>query len=195
MKKLLYFFICLAVAACCNLTAYALEPDPKEAAANIIESIKGIDLQSASFADNENKYLSIIQQNVFPAMLSKIEYAIGNAKVSGRSAMVDIKITSADIDGICADILAKTAKALFLKNILSLSVDIDGFLINQINNSLSAEQLKTISTNTTVYLVPGGDGQWKLDLSDKRNLLFFNALLGSPDIPEPVAKAVAALIA
>lgn len=163
------------------LSARAADPSPKDAVISLMEEIRGWDADAAASMLDETVpggYGETFGSIALLPLLAKLDYTLGNEKITGRSAQVDLAVTAADIKGFAGDIAAEAVGFAALKKLTGLPLDVDSYVAGRVSSALAADSLTTIKTDTTVYLLQGGDGVWKLDMTDLRNLDFLKALTG-----------------
>jgi hypothetical protein len=105
-----------------------------------------------------------------------MDYRVFAHKITGRTAIVDISVSAVAAGEAVQPLLAQAATYLAFQRLLGNPADLGGYLPGRLA-LLLAEQ-PAVTTLASLHLILGGDGAWKLDLSDKRNLPFLDALLG-----------------
>jgi hypothetical protein len=115
--------------------------------------------------------------DALPPLLQRLEYELGGSRIVGTTAVVDLQMTAPDVRGLCREMGSEAATMLAVGKLLGAPVDLSSAFRRRLRAAAAAEELRTVSTQTSVYFVTGGDGRWKIDLSDPRNLDFFGAFL------------------
>lgn len=185
MKKLCFLFtLFFCLIFLCPVTAAAPNqdiPSPHDAATAFMNQLKDLDtapIQAAIDAAVPGQYGETACQLVLTPVLSRLEYELGSFRSDGRTAAVDLSITAADMKVIASDIAAQAIGCAAIRQWTGLPLDVESYVTARITAVLESGSLTTIRTNTTLYLTLGGDEQWKVDLSDLRNLDFLEALTG-----------------
>lgn len=196
MKKIARYLICFMVIISYHLSVPAATPQaPIEAVEEMMESVKNLDVPAfISLETAAGDMVSRTLETVLTPVLPKLEYSFGNSKVTGNRAVVDMTVTAADIGSTVETVLKQAAGLLIISRIFGVSIDIGEFVLEQMEKTLGNESLTMVTTNTTVYLILGGDGKWKLDLSEEGNFGFLKALSGgAADLEEPVMRILETL--
>lgn len=176
-----YFSVIFALLLLFTPLHVRADSTPKDAVISLMEEIKAWDaVAAASLLDEAvpGGYGEAISTTALLPLLAKLEYTIGNEKISGRTAQVDLAITAADIKDFAGEIASEAVGFAALKKLTGLPLDVDAYITGRVTSALSGDHLTTIKTDTTVYLLQGGDGIWKLDMTELRNLDFLEALTG-----------------
>lgn len=184
IRKCLALVLCLALTLTAGPAVLALEPEipaPEESVKTFMEHILGWKPdQAAALLSDTLEYREVVdacEQSAKP-LLERLEYTVGNSRIEENTAEVDIAVTAADIREPMRQILADALACAAVRSLMKLPFDADAFLAARIIQALDAENLTTIKTNATVHLIRGGDGDWKLDLSNPDNLNFAEAITG-----------------
>ncbi|MCL2057137.1 MAG: hypothetical protein FWH02_07990 [Oscillospiraceae bacterium] len=192
MKKLIYFLAALISFTffsvrgwAAPVTAQEQPPNPPNPAAAAAAFLDGIKAWDGAFANSLSETLftdgsgadAILAVAMVP-ILDKLDYRVGNAKTEGLTAEVDLTITAADVKDAVRDLVVEAAGLMALRHFTGLPIDVEKYALNRLADILREDNLLTVSTNCTMYLIMGGDGEWKIDLSDARNLTVLNAAGG-----------------
>ena len=162
------------------LPVSALEKNDAEmAAADIMNSICGwkqsADTPFLSDSVAVKPYLDIFG-DAAEQLAERLSFRIGNCKITDHTAVVDLSVSAVDIGHSVEQILLKSVGYLAIQQFYGADPDLNTFLGDRVRDIIA--DLPAITTHTSVYLVLGGDGEWKLDLGDNRNLAFVSALGG-----------------
>ncbi|MDR2932350.1 MAG: hypothetical protein LBV27_04510 [Oscillospiraceae bacterium] len=199
MKKMIYFCLFLFLFTYFNITASAAAVNtPADAVDDLMDSLRNWDMAASvsqlGEADDRN-FIASVCEIATPSVLGKLQYTISNTKITENRAAVDIAVTAADIKSIAGEIMSQAIGYAALQKILGLPVSVEDFVLTRVTAALDDENLTTIKTNATVHLILGGDGAWKLDMSNVANLGFLEALTGGMvDFEEPVKAMISTSI-
>ena len=182
MKKLACLMAAVITFTFVSVTGQAAEKgDPALAAAAFLEEIKGWD---GAFARSVGDALfpvsggdALLEMAARP-ILAKLDYRMGNSKIEDNYASVDLSITAADVKDAVRDLVVEAAGLSAIRHFTGLPIDVEKYVADKLTGIFAEDNLLTISTDCTMYLIMGGDGQWKLDLSDPKNLGLLNAAAG-----------------
>lgn len=188
MKRVLAMTCCLVSVLCllAPLPAGAASPSPTpgQLVEQMMDEIKAWQVPKEKpenwprELDAAWRWADLLGESAQP-LLQKLEYEIGNSKITGNRAVVDLSLTAPDIRGIARDIAIEAAAVFSITRLLNKPVDFSDQLRRRVSSALESNDILCIRTDLAVYLVRGGDGRWKIDLSDKRNFDFIAALFPS----------------
>jgi hypothetical protein len=181
MKKLTLILATLLVASLFAWPVGAAEPAPEDVVAALMEEIRGWDAVAVAAVVDEvlpGGYGETATETALLPLLARLEYTLGNTKITGSAAEVDIAVTAPDIKGFAGDIAAEAMGLAAIKRLTGLPVDVEKYVSDRVAKAVADENLTTIKTDTTVHLRRGGDGAWRLDVTELRNLDFLGALSG-----------------
>ena len=153
----------------------------KKAVADLLDSLKNwdedaIDRLMADLVPDGS--LPPTYKKVVRPIFESIDYTIGNAKVDGDTAVVDVAVTTVDARSALNKVLSGAVTYVAARQLMGASGTPEEHLIDYLADKIDWRNLSTIRTNTSVYLIRGGDGGWKVDASDADNLDFLNAITG-----------------
>ncbi|MDL2233162.1 hypothetical protein LJC63_06230 [Ruminococcaceae bacterium OttesenSCG-928-L11] len=171
---------------------------PEAAVTAFMDSVREWDAAAASAFLGDavpGNYADILCNLVLAPTLEKLDYTLGNSRITGRSAVVDISVTAADLKGCAGDLLAEAAGCAALAKLTGLPIDVEQYVTGRMETYMHPDNLTTIRTDTSVYLLLGGDGAWSIDVTDLRNLRFLEALTGGMVALEEPIRALSSEIA
>lgn len=116
--------------------------------------------------------------DVFKPIAERLEYEVGNSKVEGDNAVVDLSVTAADAKSAVNGALAGGAAYVAIKRAGGDERSPEELFAEYMTNNINWDDTPTIKTDTTVYLVKGADDEWKVDADNPENMPFLNALSG-----------------
>lgn len=161
-----------------------LPPDPTtpDGAAEIlldnISSLKGEDIDAAIQEVFPSAQLPQAATELLKPITERMTYTVGNSKVDGDTAMVDVSITAVDAKSALNSVLAGAAAYTALQRAGGNTENPEDLFARYIAEHVDWDKAATIKTDATVHLVKGGDGEWKLDTGNPDNLQLANALSG-----------------
>lgn len=117
-------------------------------------------------------------EDTLSAILQRMEYRVGRSTVTGDAATVDVDITTVDAEGTVNEAVGKAVGTIAKRQLAGQPVDDYAAVIEEVLASIDISSLPTTTIAATAHMVMGGDGEWKLDLSDEKNLPLFNAMTG-----------------
>lgn len=176
-------------------TAPAPPPAPSDSSssapdASTPDGAAEILLEKVSDLDNEtiralaSQYFSVEQlpeafYSLLEPMSKRVTYKIGNFKIDGDSAVVDVSITSVDAQKALHSIMPGAVAHLAALQISGKDIsEPEKILSEYAAKNIKWDELPTIKTDSTLYMVKGADGEWKVDASNPDNLGFANAISG-----------------
>jgi len=164
-------------------TAAQEQPCPMSAATEILEAIttweQGDSLDFLS-DDEVLAYLTTFG-GVAQQLVERMSYQVHAGMVDGRTAVVDVTITAVNVGDMAGSLLTQSAAYLAFARFLNRPPDLNAYI--SARAEVLIDEMHTISMPTSIHLIMGGDGQWKLDLSNEGNLMFLNALFGGGILP------------
>ena len=182
MKRVARLFTCIAIALCLCLFCGAGVPTnaPAEVVAKALDAAKNWEPAPEKPPDwpaelEDAWYWVSLLGDALPPLLQRVEYQLGNARIAGSSAVVDLRLTAPDVRGLYRTMTAEAVSVLAVSKLLGAPADFPGAFRRRLLVAAASEELLSICTETSVYLRKGGDGAWKIDLSDSRNFDFFAA--------------------
>ena len=170
-------------------TVYAQEippdaPSPSEAVRGMLETISTWEQgEIPDFLAEEpdaqaylNTFGGVIEQ-----LAGRVSYEVHAHKITGYTAVVDVGISAVDIGGAVGVLLTQSATYLAFQRVMGRPADLNGYLSSR--TVAVIPELNTIAAEASAYMILGADGEWKLDLSDQRNLGLLNAMCGGGILP------------
>lgn len=124
--------------------------------------------------------------------LSRMEFDIGAEKIMGRTAMVDVSITSVDFGVAFGDITTKAAAYLLTSALDHDEPDWSEFLASYLSE-LNPDEMIRVKRQATAFLIQDSGGKWRLDTQNSDNRDFYNAITGGLVSTMEALKQVAAL--
>jgi len=183
MKKIIA--VCIIICILMPQTAHAQEYlNPSEAAAEMLEAVAAWEQgRSLEFLADDPEALAYLATfgGAIEQLAKRMSYEVFAHKITGRTAVVDVKISAVDIGSAARSLLAQSATYIAFQRIMGRPIDLNGYLAARVGVIIPG--LNTIATTTSVYMIQGADGVWKLDLSDQRNLHLLNAMCGGGILP------------
>lgn len=158
------------------------EQTPEEVAGELMESISTLDedtiraLADVYFAGQSvpDTYYSILKP-----ISERVTYEIGNCTIDGDKATVDMTITSVDAQGAINSILPGAVTHLAAMQITGKDMsNPEQILVEYAAKNINWDNLSTVTTDATLHLVKGSDGEWAVDANNPDNLGFANAISG-----------------
>lgn len=117
--------------------------------------------------------------SVIKPLSERVSYKIGNYKINGDNAAVDIAVTAVDAEAAFSRIVPAAVAHLAVMQMTGKDVsNPEKIIAEYIAKNTDWDALPKIKTNTTLHLVMGADGEWKADASNPDNLDFANAVSG-----------------
>jgi hypothetical protein len=181
MKKITLILVILLLLPLFVQPVWAADPTPGDAVVALMEEIRDWDAVAVAAVVDEvlpGGYGETATETALLPLLARLEYTLGNTKITGGAAEVDIAVTAPDIKGFAGNIAAEAMGLAAIKRLTGLPVDVKKYINDRVAKAVADENLTTIKTDTTVYLRQGGDGVWRLDMTELRNLDFLGALSG-----------------
>ena len=179
------YLICISILLA--PVAHAAEnrpPCPLQATEEILEAIttweQGDSLDFLSEEEELQAYLATFG-GVMEQLAQRMSYQVHAGMVDGRTAVVDVTITAVNAGEMAGPLLTQAATYLAFQRLMGREPDLNAHLAARA--AVLIEGMYTISTPTSVHLIMGGDGEWKLDLSNEENLMFLDALCGGGILP------------
>lgn len=155
---------------------------PDGAAEILLEKVSNLDDNAIeSFASD---YFFVEQlpdacYTVLKPLSKRVAYKVGNCKIDGDNAMVDVSITSVDAKKAFNSIMPGAVAHLAALQISGKNIsNPEEILAEYAAQNIEWDKLPTIRTDSTLYLVKGADGEWKADASNPDNMGFANAISG-----------------
>lgn len=155
---------------------------PESAAEKIMQQISGIDtseikaLADEYFAGREipEEYYSLLEP-----ISERVSYEIGECTIDGDKAAVKVSVTAVDAQSAINSVMPGAATHLIIMQMTGKDVsNPEKILAEYAADNIKWDELPTIKTDTTLYLVKGADDEWKVDASNPDNLDFLNAVSG-----------------
>jgi hypothetical protein len=181
MKKFTLTLVILLLLPLIAMPVWAADSAPEDAVVALMEEIRGWDAVAAAAIVDEvlpGEYGQTATETALLPLLARLEYTLGNSKITGSAAEVDIAVTAPDIKDFAGDMAAEDLGLAAIKRLTGLPVYVEKNVNDRVAKAVADENLTTIKTDTTVYLRRGGDGVWRLDMTELRNLDFLEALSG-----------------
>ena len=168
--------------------AWQMVPNPVSAAEDILEAIstweQGDAIDFLSDVDDAGAYL-VTFGGVAEQLAARMSYQVHTGRVTGRTAVVDVTVSAVNVGDIANPLLTQSATYLAFSRIMNRPADLNVFIADR--SQVLVENALTISIHTSMHLILGTDGQWRLDLSNEDNLMFLNALCGGGILPHITA--------
>lgn len=108
-----------------------------------------------------------------------ISYRMGESRVDGDKAMVDISVTAVDAQKAINSVMPGAVAHLAAMQLTGKDIsNPEKILAEYAASNIQWDSLPTIRTDTTLHLVMGADSEWKVDASNPDNIDFANAISG-----------------
>lgn len=111
-------------------------------------------------------------------VLDRVTYTCGDTAVNGDKATVAMEITSVDAESAVNDAIGAAAVYVAKQQLTGKPIESYDEVIGVVVDAIDIAALPAKTTTATAHLIRGGDGEWKLDLSDEANLPLLNAVSG-----------------
>lgn len=155
---------------------------PDAAAEELMQKIS--DLNADRINELAGEYFSSQQipeeyYSLLKPMSERVSYKIGNYKVEGDKAMVDVSVTAVDAQSAINSVMAGAATHLIILQMTGKDVsNPEKIIAEYAAANIEWDSLPTIKTDATLYLITGADGEWKVDATNPDNIGFLNAISG-----------------
>lgn len=121
-----------------------------------------------------SEYISLLEP-----IAGHVTYKIGESRIDGDKAEVDIAVTSLDAQSAINSVMPGAVAHLAAMQLTGKDVsNPEKILTEYAAKNIKWDKTPTIKTDCTLYLVKGADGEWKADASNPDNLGFANAISG-----------------
>lgn len=162
-----------------------VEPDPTKpdgAVSEILESAKNWDTDAAAAFLPEGttleQYVPVALHDSLAQALSRMEYEVTGLSEDAGRAEVQLNITAVDAESAMNDAIVSAAAYVAKQKLAGNDIEDYSALAEVVADSIDIAGLPTKTSPATAYMVETGDGTWRLDLSDDRNLPLLNAASG-----------------
>lgn len=109
----------------------------------------------------------------------RVTYKIGDTRIDGDKAEVDIAVTSVDAQSAINSIMPAAVTHLAVMQLTGKDVsNPEKILAEYASENIKWDSIQNIKTDCTLYLVTGADGEWKVDATNPENIGFANAISG-----------------
>lgn len=168
----------------------ASEPEPPKSKAStpegaveeLFESIKNMDYDQINELVGqyfENQTLPEEYFLLLKPITERVSYKIGESRIDGDNAMVDISVTAVDAQKAVNSVMPGAVAHLAAMQLTGKDIsNPEKIIAEYAADNIKWDSLPTIKTDTTLYLVMGADGDWKVDVSNPDNIDFVNAVSG-----------------
>lgn len=161
------------------------EPDPATpagAVAELFEAAKSWDV--AVIESHLPEGVTVTQripeayQSTLRQVLDRVEYTVGDVVETGDTATVELEITSVDAESALNDAVGAAAAYVAKKKLTGGAIESSSEVVDVILEAVDVAALPAKTSSAAAHLIRGGDGEWKLNLSDESNLPLLNAVSG-----------------
>lgn len=116
---------------------------------------------------------------VLKPISERMTYKIGDYKINGDKAEVNVTITSVDAQSAISSILPGAGAHLVAMQISGKDIsNPEQILAEYAAKNITWDSLPTVTTKATLYLIKGDDGEWQIDSGNPDNYGFANAISG-----------------
>lgn len=160
----------------------AVPDTPDRAADKLLSNINELD--DAQIDQLAQEYFSMQQfpeeyYDLIKPIAKRVTYKIGSAKIDGDKAAVDVSISAIDAQSAFNSVVPGAIAHLAALQITGKDISSpEKILAEYAAKNIKWDELPTIKTDSTLYLVIGADGEWKVDTNNPDNLEFVNAISG-----------------
>lgn len=184
-----------------TLTACSSGPSPSDISKQFLKYLNEADYEKVAILVDKSDTSEIKDripgddksaEKIGKLMLSKFSYVIGESKIDGDKATVNVKVTSLDMLRIVSKTISEIMPLAFASAFSNDgSQDMDSLMEQYMLNSMSDPNAPIISTNTVINLVKTDKG-WKVsqDNDELFNAITGNAMKAFANAEQATSKAV-----
>lgn len=161
------------------------EPDrttPDGAMSELLQSARDWDVETVEgYLPNGitvSQYVPAAYEASMKKVLARMEYTAGEPVITGDTATVEMQITSVDMSSAMGDATGAAIAYVAKQKLAGQPVNDYSAIAQAVIDAIDIDKLPTKSFSATAHMIQGGDGDWKLDLSDGANMPLLNAVSG-----------------
>lgn len=162
------------------------EPDkaetPDGAAELLLESINNLSREQVDELIGQYFGGQTLPDEYFALLMpisERLSYEIGEYEIDGDKATVSVSVTAVDAQSAINSVMPRAVAHLAAMQLTGKDVsNPEKILAEYAADNIKWDEIPTIEKNSTLYLVKGADGEWKVDAANPENLDFANAISG-----------------
>lgn len=157
-------------------------PAPDAAAAELLESISSLDraeidgliAQYLGAQTLPDEYFALLKP-----ISERLTYKVGTYEIDGDKAAVQVAVSAVDAQSAINSVLSRAVMHLAALQFTGKDVsNPEKLLAEYAAENIKWDEIPSIKTDATLYLVMDANGEWQVDAANPDNLAFANAVSG-----------------